>query len=82
MVAISNGLHAGTIDASTSQSLGPILKALHDEAIVVLYLVTSVGGTIFAVLLYRSRLVPRRLAVPPSSAIRCCWLVASWTCSM
>jgi Domain of unknown function (DUF4386) len=63
MVAISNGLHAGTIDASTSQSLGPILKALHDEAIVLLYLVTSVGGTIFAVLLYRSRLVPRRLAV-------------------
>ena len=63
MIAIGNELRHGTVDASTSQSLGPILKALHDVAIVVLYLVTSVGGTIFAVLLYRSRLVPRSLAV-------------------
>jgi hypothetical protein len=30
---------------------------------VVLYLVTSVGGTILAVLLYRSQLVPRWIAV-------------------
>ena len=51
------------MDASTSQSLGPILTALHDAAIVVLYLVTSVGGTILAVLLYRSQLVPRWIAV-------------------
>jgi len=63
MIAISNGLRDGTVDASTSQSLGPILKALHDLAIVVLYLVTSVGGTILAVLLYRSQLVPRWIAV-------------------
>ena len=63
IIAISNGLRDGTIDASTSQSLGPILKALHDQAIVVLYLVTSMGGTILAVLLYRSRLVPRWIAV-------------------
>jgi Domain of unknown function (DUF4386) len=63
MIAISNGLRDGTINASTSQSLGPILKATHDLAIVVLYLVTSVGGTILAVLLYRSRLVARWIAV-------------------
>jgi len=63
MIAISNGLRDGTVDASTSQSLGPILKALHDLAIVVLYLVTSVGGTILAVLLFRSNLVPRWIAV-------------------
>jgi hypothetical protein len=63
MIAIGNRLRDGTVDASTSQSLGPILKALHDEAIVVLYLVTSVGGTILAVLLYRSLLVPRWIAV-------------------
>ena len=63
MIAISNGLRDGTVDASTSQSLGPILKALHDLAIVVLYLVTSAGGTILAVLLYRSQLVPRWIAV-------------------
>src|SRR5450756_597226 len=63
MIAISNGLRDGTMNASTSQSLGPILKAIHDLAIVVLSLVTSVGGTILAVLLYRSRLVPRWIAV-------------------
>ena len=63
MIAISNGLRDGSIDASSSQSLGPILKAIHDLAIVVLYLVTSVGGTILAVLLYRSQLVPRWIAV-------------------
>ena len=63
MIAISNGLRDGTMNASSSQSLGPILKAIHDLAIVVLYLVTSVGGTILAVLLYRSRLVPRWIAV-------------------
>jgi len=63
MIAIGNGLRDGTIDASTSQSLSPILKAVHDQAIVVLYLVTSVGGTILAVLLYRSNLVPRWIAV-------------------
>ncbi len=63
MIAISIGLRDGTVDASSSQSLGSLLKELHDVAIVVLYLVTSVGGTIFAFLLYRSRLVPRSLAV-------------------
>jgi hypothetical protein len=63
MIAIGNGLRDGTVDASASQLLGSQLKALHDVAIVVLYLVTSVGGTILAVLLYRSQLVPRSLAV-------------------
>ena len=63
MISIANRLRDGTIDASTSHSLGPILKAVHDQAIVVLYLVTSVGGTILGVLLYRSNLVPRWIAV-------------------
>ena len=62
MIAIGNGLRQGKLDAASSQSLAH-LKSLHDVAIVVLYLVTSVGGTILAVLLYRSRLVPRWLAV-------------------
>ena len=62
MITIGKGLRDGTLDAATSQSLAQ-LKSLHDVAIVVLYLVTSVGGTILAVLLYRSRLVPRWLAV-------------------
>src|SRR5664279_1937583 len=63
MVAIGNGLRDGTVNAATAQSLGPVLKAAHDVGIVVLYLVTSVGGTIFAFLLYRSQLVPRPIAV-------------------
>lgn len=63
MIAIATGLRDGGVDAAASQSIGPVLKALHDVGIVVLYLVTSVGGTIFAFLLYRSRLVPRWLAV-------------------
>jgi uncharacterized protein DUF4386 len=63
MIAIASGLRDGSVNASASQSIGPMLKAVHDVGIVVLYLVTSVGGTIFAFLLYRSRLVPRALAV-------------------
>jgi hypothetical protein len=63
IIAIGAGLHDGTVSPAASQSLGPILKAVHDIGIVVLYLVTSVGGTIFAFLLYRSQLVPRSLAV-------------------
>jgi hypothetical protein len=63
MVAIGNGLRDGTVDAATTQSLGPVLKSSHDVGIVVLYLVTSLGGTIFAFLLYRSQLVPRPIAV-------------------
>jgi hypothetical protein len=63
MIAIGSGLRDGTVNASSSQSLGSVLKELHDVAIVVLYLVTSVGGTILAVLLLRSQLVPRPLAV-------------------
>jgi hypothetical protein len=63
MIAIGDGLRDGTIDAATSHSLGPTLNAVHDQAIVVLYLVTSVGGTILALLLYRSNLVPRWIAV-------------------
>jgi hypothetical protein len=63
MIAIGSGLRDGTVDASSSQSLGAVFKGLHDVAIVVLYLVTSVGGTILAVLLLRSHLVPRPLAV-------------------
>jgi hypothetical protein len=63
MIAIGTGLRDGTIDASTTPSLSPLLKSLQDVAVVVLYLVTSVGGTILAFLLYRSRLVPRPLAI-------------------
>ena len=63
MIAIGHRLSDGTVNAAAAQTLGPVLKSVHDVGIVVLYLVTSVGGTIFAFLLYRSQLVPRPLAV-------------------
>jgi hypothetical protein len=63
MVAIGAGLRDGTVSASSSEALGPVLQAVHGVGIIIVYLVTSVGGTIFAFLLYRSQLVPRPLAV-------------------
>jgi Domain of unknown function (DUF4386) len=63
MIAIAAGMRVGSIDVGLSHSAGAAFKGVHDVAIVVLYLVTSVGGTVFATLLYRSRLVPRPLAV-------------------
>ncbi len=63
LIAIGQGLHDGTVAAAATASLGSLLTELQDVAIVVLYLVTSVGGIVFGVLLYRSRLVPRPLAV-------------------
>jgi hypothetical protein len=63
LIAIGSGMRNGTVDAASSQSLSSVFKGLNDVAIVVLYLVTSIGGTILAVLLLRSHLVPRPLAV-------------------
>jgi hypothetical protein len=63
LIAIGSGIRNGTVDAASSQSLSSVFKGLNDVAIVVLYLVTSVGGTILAVLLVRSHLVPRPLAI-------------------
>jgi hypothetical protein len=63
LIAIGDGLHDGTVDASASGSWGSLLTSLLDVAVVVLYLVTSVGGIVFGILLYRSQLVPHALAV-------------------
>jgi hypothetical protein len=63
LIAIGGGLRSGTVDAASSQSLSSVFKGLNDVVIVVLYLVTSVGGTILAVLLLRSHLVPRPIAI-------------------
>lgn len=63
VIALANGLHDGTVDASASRSLGPALKAWHDVAMVLIYLFTGAAGGIIGFLLYRSKLVPRPLAV-------------------
>ena len=63
VLALGNGARGGTVDASASQSLGSLLQALRDVTLVLLYLFTGASGIIFAFLLYRSKLVPRPLAV-------------------
>jgi hypothetical protein len=63
VLALGNGARDGTVDASASQSLGSLLRALRDVTLVLLYLFTGASGIIFAFLLYRSKLAPRPLAV-------------------
>lgn len=60
---IGGGLADGTVDASAGQHLGEVFQAQYDVAIVMIYLFTSVAGTVLAVALLRSWLIPRPLAV-------------------
>ncbi|QBI18502.1 DUF4386 domain-containing protein [Egibacter rhizosphaerae] len=60
---IGGGLADGTVDAAAGQHLGAVFQAQYDVAIVMIYLFTSVAGTVLAVALHRSRLIPRPLAV-------------------
>jgi len=62
-IRLGDGLRNGSINASASQHLGPLLKAQHSIAFVLIYLLTSLGGIALAYLLYRSQLVPRPIAV-------------------
>lgn len=63
VIKVGAAVHHGTIDAATSHQLGALFQAQHSVAIVLIYLLTGVAGTILASLLYRSRLIPRRLAI-------------------
>lgn len=62
-IELGAGLRDGTVDASVSTSLSALLQAQHSVAIVMIYLVTSVAGMCMASLLYRSRLIPRWIAI-------------------
>jgi hypothetical protein len=62
-IELGAGLRDGTVDASASTSLGALLQAQHSVAILMIYLVTTAAGMCMATLLYRSRLIPRRLAI-------------------
>jgi hypothetical protein len=62
-IKLGAGLSDGTIDGSASSSLGALLLAQHDVAILMIYLATGAAGTCMATLLYRSRLIPRWLAI-------------------
>jgi hypothetical protein len=61
-IELGTGLRNGAIDAAASSSLGALLHAQYSVAILMIYLVTSAGGLCMAVLLYRSRLIPRPIA--------------------
>jgi hypothetical protein len=63
VIELGAGLRDGTIDASASTSLGALLKAQHSVAILMIYLVTTAAGMCMSTLLYRSRLVPRWIAI-------------------
>ena len=62
-IELGAGLRAGTIDPATSMSLGALLHAQYSVAILMIYLVSSAGGLCMTVLLYRSRLIPRPIAI-------------------
>lgn len=57
------GLRDGTIDASAASTLGAILSAQHSVAILMIYIATAAAGMCMATLFYRSRLIPRWLAI-------------------
>jgi hypothetical protein len=62
-IELGAGLSDGTIDGSASSSLGALLQAQHHVAISMIYIATGAAGICMATLLYRSRLIPRWLAV-------------------
>ena len=62
-IELGAGLRDGTVDGSTASSLGALLQAQHNVAILMIYLATGAAGMCMATLLYRSRLIPRWLAI-------------------
>jgi hypothetical protein len=62
-IELGAGLHDGTVDGSASSSLGALLQAQHNVAILLIYIATGFAGICMATLLYRSRLIPRWLAI-------------------
>ncbi len=63
VIELGAGLRNGTIDPSASTGLGAMVQAQHSAATLLIYLVTTAAGMCMAVLLYRSRLIPRPLAI-------------------
>jgi hypothetical protein len=63
VIKLADRLRDGSVDSSASQPLGALLDSQQRVAVVIIYLVTSVLGSILSFLLYRSRLVPRWIAL-------------------
>ena len=62
-IELGAGLRDGTVDGSASSSLGALLQAQHNVAILLIYIATGFAGICMTTLLYRSRLIPRWLAI-------------------
>jgi hypothetical protein len=62
-IELGAGSGDGTVDGSTASSLGALLLAQHNVAILMIYLATGAAGMCMATLFYRSRLIPRWLAI-------------------
>jgi Domain of unknown function (DUF4386) len=62
-IELGAGVRDGSVDGSASSSLSALLQAQHHVAILMIYVATAAAGTCMATLLYRSRLIPRWLAI-------------------
>jgi Domain of unknown function (DUF4386) len=62
-IELGAGLADGTVDRAASTSLGALLQAQHSVAIQLIYLATAAAGICMTTLLFRSRLIPRWLAI-------------------
>ena len=63
LVALGAELLDGNMDRSAASHFGSLLQALYSVSLQMVFLFTGTSGTIFAYLLYRTRLVPRPIAV-------------------
>ena len=61
--ALAGAVTSGAVGASAVLDLGLAFAAAHDVALQLIYLLNGIAGSLLAVLLYRSRLVPRGVAV-------------------
>jgi len=62
-IELGTGLADGTVDRAASTTLGALLQAQHSVAILLIYLATAAAGICMTTLLFRSRLIPRWLAI-------------------
>ena len=62
-IELGAGLADGTVDRAATTSLGALLRAQHNVAILLIYLATAAAGICMTTLLFRSRLIPRWLAI-------------------
>ena len=63
LVTLGAGLLDGSMDTSAANHFGSLLQALYAVSLRMVFLFTGMSGVIFAYLLYRTKLIPRQIAV-------------------